>query len=190
MHARSRGSFWDFWKDSDERGLFLLMAPCFGKPLTCMMGGLTFVCLALMGCCLGETSIGTAARFSSRDNRKSAQESSRTYIAETVFRRPFVTHLPNPFTLIASFPRIYQRQVLQMSTLLFYVRKSLINTLQGLTKATQLYPIESLRVGQRGRTPCSSYHGLEWRLLVCPLQWNWTTYLFVSSSTASGRTGR
>ena len=97
MHARSRGSFGEFWKGNDERGLFLLMAPCFGKPLTCMMGVVTFVSLALMGCCLGGTLIGTTARFSSRDNWKSPQESFRTYIAETSFRIPFVMHLPDPF---------------------------------------------------------------------------------------------
>ena len=66
--CRSRGSFWYFWKGSDERRLFLLMTPCFGKPLTCMMSGLTFASSALMRCCLDGICIGTTARFNSKDH--------------------------------------------------------------------------------------------------------------------------
>ena len=145
------------------------------------MGVVIFVNLALMGCCLGEIFNGTTARFSSRDNQKSLQEPFKTYIAETSSRTPFVTHLPDLFTLIASCPMIYITDILrclylgrQMSTLLFHSRESLINTLQGLTTATQLSSFKSLRVGQKGRTLGCRYHGLDWRLLVYPLNRNWT----------------
>ena len=152
-----------------------------------MLGVVTSVNLALMGCCLGGTFIGTTMGFSSRDNWKSSQESFRTYIAETSTRMPFVMHLPHPFSLITSCPRMYQRHPKMLipgpSDEHFTL---LLQRVFDQIKATQIFLIKSLRVGQRGRALGFSYHELDWRLLVCPLHQNRTTFLFVSRLTAFG----
>ena len=49
-----------------------------------MMDAVTFVSLALMGCCLGETFIGTTGRFSSKDNGRVCKNPSELALLKQV----------------------------------------------------------------------------------------------------------